>query len=130
MPERYESERREFVRIKVDVPVRYKFLSRTVQVGDDVYEGVTGDLGGGGLLLVGRVPTPELYVGLLTQRVVVGVNVLLPAAAEPLKALCRVAWIEAAEANGGRVALGLKFKEITRDALDEVIKFVIKSQLK
>ncbi len=130
MPERYESERREFVRIKVDIPVRYKFLSKAVEVTEEIYEGTTGDLGGGGILLVGRIPNPAWYVGLLTQQIVVGVNLLLPATADAIKALCRVAWIESNEADGGRVAMGLKFKEISRDNLDEIFKFVIKSQLK
>jgi c-di-GMP-binding flagellar brake protein YcgR len=129
MAERYESERREFVRIKIDVPVRYKLLSKSVDVGTDVYEGTTGDLSGGGLLLVGRISNPAWIVGLLTQKIVVGVNILLPASADPIKALCRVAWVEAAETEGGRVALGLKFKEISRDSLDEIFKFVIKAQL-
>ena len=130
MPERYESERREFVRMKVDIPVRYKFLSKTVEVGDDVFEGTTGDLGGGGLLLVGRIPNPVWYVGLLTQKIVMGVNIQLPKNPDPIKALCRVAWIEATEGESGRVALGLKYKEISRDALDTIFQFVIKAQLK
>jgi c-di-GMP-binding flagellar brake protein YcgR len=129
MTERYESERREFVRIRVDVPVRYKFLSKAVPVPEEVYEGTTGDLGGGGLLLVGRVPDDALIVHMLTQKVVLGVNLLVPASQEPVKALCRVAWLEAAEA-AGRVAMGLKFKEISRDSLDEIFRFVIKAQLK
>lgn len=129
MPERYESERREFVRIKMDVPVRYKFLSKSVEVGDAVYAGTTGDLGGGGLLVVGKIPDAAWYVGLLTQKIVVGVNIQLPQAMEPIKALCRVSWIEATESESGRVAMGLKFKEIARDSLDEIFKFVIKAQL-
>lgn len=129
MAERYESERREFVRIRVDVPVRYKFLSKAVEVPEDVFEGTTGDLGGGGLLLVGRVPSEGMFVHLLTQKVVLGVNLMLPATQEPVKALCRVAWLEATE-TPGRVAMGLKFKEISRDSLDEIFRFVIKAQLK
>jgi c-di-GMP-binding flagellar brake protein YcgR len=130
MPERYESERREFVRIKIDVPIRYKFLSKSIEVTEEIYEGTTGDLGGGGILMMGRIPNPGWYVGLLTQQIVVGVNLLLPMAAEPIKALCRVAWIESTEGEAGRVAMGLKFKEISRDSLDEIFKFVIKAQLK
>ena len=128
MVERYESERREFIRVNVDVPVRYKFLSRVVEVPDEVYEGVTSNLGGGGLLLVGRIPNPAWYVELLTQRIVVGVNLHLPSMTDPLKALCRVAWIEASDNQ--RVAMGLKFKEISRESLDEIFRYVIKAQLK
>jgi c-di-GMP-binding flagellar brake protein YcgR len=126
---RYESERREFVRIKVDIPVRYKFLSKVVQIDDEILEGTTGDLAGGGLLLVGKVPNPSWYCDLLMGRVVVGVNILLPSAADAIKALCRVAWLEASD-DGTRIGMGLKFKEITRDSLDEIFKYVIKAQLK
>ena len=129
MADRYESERREFVRIRTDIPVRYKFLSKTVTVPADVFEGTTGDLGGGGLLLVGRLPDESMYANLLKQQVVVGVNLLLPSSQEPVKALCRAAWIEAAE-SPQKVALGLKFKEISRDTLDEIFRYVIKAQLK
>jgi c-di-GMP-binding flagellar brake protein YcgR len=127
--ERPESERREFVRIRVDIPVRYKFLSKTVGVSEDVYEGTTGDMGGGGLLLVGKIPDASLYVPLLQQKVVVGINLLLPASEQPVKALCRVAWLEASE-SPLRVPMGLKFKEISRDSLDEIFRYVIKAQLK
>ncbi len=129
MAVRYESERREFVRIKCEIPIRYKFLSKSTEVGEEIHEGTTGDIGGGGLLLLGRVPNPQWYCDLLTGRIVVGVNILLPSAAEPLKALCRVAWLEASD-NAQKVAMGLKFKEIARDALDEIFKYVIKAQLK
>jgi c-di-GMP-binding flagellar brake protein YcgR len=130
MRERYESERREFVRINVDIPVRYKFLSREVDLQDDsIYQGHTSNLGGGGLLLIGKVPNPSWYVDLLTQKIVVGVNLLLPSSPEPVKALCRVAWLEAIE-EGHKVAMGLKFKEITRNHQDEIYRAVIRAQLK
>jgi c-di-GMP-binding flagellar brake protein YcgR len=129
MPESYETERREFVRIKVDIPVRYKFLSKVIDCPDEIFEGTTGNLGGGGMLLVGKVPDPHWYAELLMQRIVVGVNFLLPSFDQPIKALCRVSWIEAPE-SPGRVAMGLKFKEITRDHLDEIFRYVIKAQLR
>ena len=130
MTERYESERREFVRVRTDLSVRYRFLSKTIEVTDEIHAGTTSDVSGGGLLLVGRIPNPSWYVGLLTQQIVVGVNLTLPSAPEPIKALCRVAWIEAAEGESGRTAMGLKFREISRDSLDQVFQYVIKAQLK
>ncbi len=129
MAESFETERREFVRIKVDLPVRYKFLSKVVEVPDEVFEGMTGNLGGGGLLLVGKIPDPAWFADLLMQRIVVGVNLLLPSTDQPIKALCRCAWLEAPE-GGHRVAMGLRFKEITREQLDEIFRYVIKAQLK
>jgi c-di-GMP-binding flagellar brake protein YcgR len=126
--ERYETEKREFVRVNVDVPVRYKFLSKSIRVPDEIFEGRTGNLSGGGLLLMGRVPHEDLYAHLLTQRVLIGVLVQLPTRQDPIKALCRVAWIEAHQ-EPGRVAVGLAFREITRDHQDAVFQYVIKRHL-
>jgi hypothetical protein len=117
------------VRIRTEIPVRYKFLSKAVNVPTEVFEGTTGDLGGGGLLLVGRLPDDAMYVSLLQQQVVVGVNLMLPSSPEPVKALCRASWIEASDTQH-KVAIGLKFKEISRDSLDEIFRYVIKAQLK
>ncbi len=129
MSDRYESERREFVRIRTDIAVRYKDLSKAVPVPDEVFEGTTGDLGGGGLLLLGRIPEEAMVVPLLQQKIVVGINLVLPSSENAVKALCRAAWIEASE-SPSKVAIGLKFKEISRDSLDEIFRYVIKAQLK
>ncbi|GIW71729.1 MAG: hypothetical protein KatS3mg102_1271 [Planctomycetota bacterium] len=126
--QRYESERREFVRVPVEIPVRYKFLSRTVEVPDTVHEGRTANVSGGGLLLIGKVPEPSMYAHLLMQRILVGVLLQLPTEAEPIKALCRVAWIEA-HTSEERVALGLEFREITREHQDAMFRFVIRAHL-
>lgn len=127
----YDTERREFVRIRVDVPVRYKFLSRTVAMPkDDIFEGTTRDISGSGLLLVGRVPKLEWIPLLLLERIVIGINIMLPSSGTPLKALTRAGWIEAIKEGDERCAMGLKFKEITRESQDDILKYVIKSQLK
>ncbi len=127
-PQRYETQRREFVRIRTDLPVRYKFLSKRVAVPEEIFEGRTGDLSGGGMLLRGRVPEAPLYAHLLTQKALIGVLFQLPTAEEPIKALCRVAWIEAHE-EPERAALGLAFREITRADQDAIFKYVIRAHL-
>lgn len=127
----YETERREFVRIRVDVPVRYKFLSRTVDVAkEQIYEGTTRDISGSGLLLVGRIPKLEWIPLLLLEKIVIGINIMLPSSAQPVKALTRAGWIEAIKEGDDRCRMGLKFKEITRQSQDDILKYVIKSQLK
>ncbi len=131
MPQGYESERREFVRVKASLGVRYKFLR---QSGDDIdesiYEGVTQNLSGGGLLLTGKIPDIEWIPDLLMQKVVIGVNVMLPdSPEEPIKALTRVAWAEAFEEGAGKCAFGLMFREITKEAQDKIFRFIIKSKM-
>lgn len=126
-----EQERREFVRVRVQIPVRYKFLSKTrtgVEM-DDVYEGVTTNVGGGGLLLLGRIPVVDWIPELLMQKIVLGVNLLLPHDEAPIKALTRVAWVETFDESTKKCNLGLRFKEITQADKDRIFKFVIKVQM-
>ncbi|GAF91192.1 unnamed protein product [marine sediment metagenome] len=130
MPQGYESERREFVRVKTSLSIRYKFLN---QSGDDfdekIYEGVTQNLSGGGLLLTGKIPDLGWIPDLLMQKIVIGVNIMLPDSPEPIKALTRVAWAEAFEEGSGKFAFGLMFREITKEAQDKIFRFIIKSKM-
>lgn len=127
----YEQERREFVRVRVQIPVRYKFLSKTRsdKEMEEVYEGTTTNLGGGGLLLLGRIPVVDWIPELLMQKIVIGVNLLLPQDEAPIKALTRVAWVETFDEQTMKCNLGLKFKEITQSDKDRIFKFVIKVQM-
>ncbi|MCE9582300.1 MAG: PilZ domain-containing protein [Planctomycetes bacterium] len=127
----YEQERREFVRVRVQIPVRYKFLSkvRTGAAMEEVYEGATTNVGGGGLLLLGRIPVIDWIPELLMQKIVIGVNLLLPHDEAPIKALTRVAWVESFDEVTMKCNLGLKFKEITQADKDRIFKFVIKVQM-
>ena len=126
----YDLERREFIRVRAELVVKYKFLSHGAQsVPDEVFEGTTSNLSGGGLLLVGTIPNTDWITGLLMDRIVVGVNLFLPGDAEPVKALTRTAWIEALDERAQRCSMGLRFKEITKEHLDRLFKFVIKAQM-
>ena len=127
----YEQERREFVRVRVQIPVRYKYLCKTrnEQEMEEVYEGTTTNLGGGGLLLLGRVPKVDWIPELLMQKIVIGVNLLLPQDEMPIKALTRVAWVETFDETTMKCNMGLKFKEITQADKDRIFKFVIKVQM-
>ncbi len=130
MPQGYESERREFVRVRASLGVRYKFLNRDGEdAGDKVYEGVTQNLSGGGLLLTGKIPDLEWIPDLLMQKIVIGVNIILPDSPEPIKALTRVAWAEAFEEGSGKCSFGLMFREITKEAQDKIFRFIIKSRM-
>ena len=126
----YQSSRREFVHIHADIPIRYKFLSKTVPVDPEgVYEGTTNHLSGSGLLLVGKVPSISWIPALLTGDILLGINLILPSLELPVKALCAVAWVEAMTKGHERVALGLKYKEISKENQDEVLKYIIKAQI-
>jgi len=126
----FDPERREFVRVRAELPVKYKFLSQDMTVlSDEVFEGSTSNVSGGGLLLVGQMPNSDWITGLLMERIVVGVNIFLPGDSDPVKALTRAAWIEALDERVQRCTLGLRFREITKEHVDRIFKFVIRAQM-
>ncbi|MCX7806330.1 MAG: PilZ domain-containing protein [Planctomycetota bacterium] len=123
-------ERRQFIRVKIEIPVKYKFLSHDPGFSsDEIFDGVTSNLSAGGLLLVGRIPNLNWIPGLLMERIIVGVNMHMPGFPDPVKALCRVSWLEAVEEKTGRAAMGLRFAEITKQHEDVILQFVIRSQM-
>lgn len=126
----FDSERREFIRVRTQLDIRYKLISLTSKHCDGaIYEGVSQNLGGGGLLLVGRIPSGEVVLDLLLQRIAIGINLFLSAGEPPVKALTRVAWVEAPPDGGERCRIGLQFKEITKEDQDRILRFIIKAQL-
>jgi c-di-GMP-binding flagellar brake protein YcgR len=126
----YLTEKREFVRIQTEIPIRYKFLSKAVEIDDtQVYEGVTTNLSGSGLLLLGKLPSVSWIPALLMEDIIIGLNLILPALDHPIKALGRVAWVEAFQKGSDRCALGLRYKEIAKPHQDEILKYIIKAQI-
>jgi c-di-GMP-binding flagellar brake protein YcgR len=128
----FDSERRDFVRIKVALSVRYKFLSRDVAFAtqaDEIFEGSTSNVSGGGLLLKARVPDLQWLAPLLMERIVIGLNIHLPHDEAPVKALTRVAWIEAIEEGTQKCLLGLRFKEVSQDDQDRILQYIIRCQM-
>jgi c-di-GMP-binding flagellar brake protein YcgR len=128
----FDSERREFVRIRVSLPVRYKFLSHDLDgnpEGSEIYEGSTNNLSGGGLLLKARVPHIQWLPDLLMQKIVIGMNLVLPNDDTAVKALARVTWIEALEEGTQKCQLGLRFKEIAQEDEDRILQYIIRCQM-
>lgn len=124
-----EFERREFIRVKVKVPVAYKFFSTTGSSSyDEIYEGFTTNISRDGLLLEGKIPEKNMAAPLLLGKVIVGVNLFLPNQDSPVKALTRVKWIEATS-DESISCLGLNFKEITKESIDWILKFIISTQM-
>lgn len=127
----FDYEKREFIRIPVTVPVRYKFLSRELSADDmeAVHEGVTQNIGAGGILLRGKLPDPKWLSKLLTRRMYVGINLMLPSGDKPVKALCRVIWSSAVQQPSGQLMMGLEFQEITNQDRDRITQYIIKAQM-
>ncbi len=126
----FDSERREFIRVRSELDIRYKLIPMTAKPCDGaIYEGVSQNLGGGGLLLTGRVPSGDVVLDLLLQRVAIGINLFLSAGEPPVKALTRVAWVEAPPDGGDRCRIGLQFREITKEDQDRILRYIIKAQL-
>jgi len=127
----FETENRAFTRVRTQVPVEFKFFSNFISDGrmDQTYRGTTSNLSGGGLLLSCDVPDPDWMPEMLLGKVVLGVKIELPGASEPVKAMARVAWIEDPGKRGVPFLLGIKFKEITRDGHDQLLEFILDSQM-
>ena len=86
--------------------------------------------------LLDEMVGPDIWVileidqaGLLMSEILVGVNVLLPSLDAPIKALTRVGWIESFVKGSDKCAMGLKFKEISKENQDEILKYIIKAQI-
>ena len=116
-------EKRQFVRVPVDVQVNYRFIRYDGQTGD-VFSGKTGNIGAGGLLLTAALPEADLIADLLMGKVSVWVELLLPEQ-EPIRAISHVAWLEALDETNNTCAMGLRFAEIAAVAQDELFRFVI-----
>ena len=124
------TERREFVRVNVVVPVRYSFLDMNGQrLPPGLSEGATTNLSAAGMLLQGRLGDVAWAQELLLQRMAVAVSVMLPTDMEPVKTIARAAWVESIDPATRRCNLGLMFREITREDQDRLFHFIIRSQL-
>ena len=124
----FESDRRDFPRLRRSIPVRYKFLSSTVKEDalERVCEGSTQDLSIGGMLLTGPVSRLEWVKDLLIGRMDIGVNLQLPGNDVPVKALGRVAWLEAADAEAMSMRIGLRFLDMPPDHRRVLSDFLMK----
>ena len=82
----FDFERRQFIRLPLAVPIRYKFLSREMASKDMevVYEGMSQNIGAGGLLLRGKLPDAAWLSKLLTRKMYIGINIMLPNVERPV----------------------------------------------
>jgi len=124
------SGRKDYVKISVDVPIRYKFLSKTIEVKDqDVHEGHTNNISGSGLVLVVKIPDGDTLKGLLSNEILIGINLLLPSQDEAIKALGKLAYIEALPEMPGKCGLSVRFLDMPKDASDQILRYTIRAQI-
>lgn len=125
-----EMERRQFVRVRMDVPVRYKLVRPTGEkVLEDLFEGNTNNISTGGLLLQGKLPDPSYVIELLAQRVRIALNMAIPGDTVSIKAIARAAWIERLEASSGVFPMGLSFEHLDDADRARIQRFTIKAQI-
>jgi len=124
------SGRRNFVKVSVDVPVRYKFLSKTMEVPDkEVHEGATNNLSGTGLILIAKIPDGETLIHLLTNEILVGLNIQIPSVDEPVKALGNISFIEALPEMPGKCGLSVRFLDMPKEDSDQILRYTIRAQI-
>lgn len=127
----YEFEKREFIRIRCAATVRFKYLSRGPlgPEADMVYEGTTTNLGAGGLLMTGKIPNLSWLTELLSQKILIGVNLYVTNSESPVKALTRVAWLEPMDEKTHQCTMGLMFRDIAMCDKDKIIQYIIRSHI-
>jgi c-di-GMP-binding flagellar brake protein YcgR len=126
-----EMERRKFARCSVALTVRYRFLSLDARqpVETESLTGYTQNISQGGLLLIGRLPDPMWARALLKERILLTAHVQLTQAEPPVKALCRVVWLEPFRGPENLTAFGLAFREITSQDRDRVLHHILSQQM-
>ena len=122
-----ETDRRDYPRLKRSLPLRYKFLSTTMEdpAFDRVNDGSTHNISLGGMLMVGPIPKLDWLKDLLIGRISVGVNLLLPGREQPVKCLTRVAWIEAVDQEAISMRMGLRIIDIPSDQRKVLSDFLL-----
>jgi hypothetical protein len=109
------TERRQSPRVETSIPVRYKVLRDGVEAAGA--GSVTCDLSTGGLRF-----TANEFLSTACRLIL---ELDIPAVAEPIKAVSKVAWIQ--KANGGddsRYTVGGRFMEITEKDRELIAKHI------
>ena len=122
-------DRREFERVKGSIAVTYSLISVSeLQVPEGSSEGTTADLNPRGVLLTGALPTLDLIVPLLTQKVLVSLEMNLPGSDERVRALANVRWIEEVVESENRCSMGLAFTDITHQDRQRLFEFIVRQK--
>jgi len=126
-----EPERRDFVRVASDIPVRYRFMSQRSPVGvtDKILTGATANLSGGGLLLRGPLPEIAIVTELVTGKATLEIELSLPGDPNAIRGKARCAWVETVDEATMRCHLGLRFTEIAAEDKERIFRYVIRVQM-
>jgi c-di-GMP-binding flagellar brake protein YcgR len=123
----YHLEKRQFVRVPKTLSVSYRLTGVSGEdVGSDTLTGETENISAGGMLLKGHLPDPNVITELLMRRVVLLVRMELPDVDHTVTALARVSWLDSIDVESGLFSLGLEYKEITKEAQDKIIAFILR----
>ena len=121
-----QHERRDFERVRGALTVHYKLESVSeLGVADEPLQGVTEDINPRGILLRGSLPSLDLVVPLLTQKVLLAIEIEIPKPQTVVRALAAVRWVEEVEEEGNQCALGLHFNEIGADDRQKLFEFLV-----
>ena len=127
----FDQEKREFIRVRLEIPVRYKFICQHINnlMIEKTYQGSCNNISASGLLLTGQVPDFNWVPDMLLQKIVLGLYFLLPGELDMVKVIARAAWVGTLDEKTHDCQMGLKFKELTSEDKDQILRFIIKSQL-
>jgi len=119
-------ERRDFERVKDALHVTYRLLSVSeIQVPEEQLSGTTQDINARGILLSGTIPSLDLVVPLLTQKVLISLEIGLLKPEVKVKALAAVRWVEAIDEKSNECSMGLSFNEISPEARRKLFEHLV-----
>jgi len=119
-------ERRDFERVKDALSVTYRLLSLSeIEVPEEQLGGTTRDVNARGILLNGTIPSLDLVVPLLTQKVLISLEIAVPKPEAIVKALAAVRWIEAIDEKSNMCSMGLSFNDISPEARRKLFEHLV-----
>jgi hypothetical protein len=121
-------ERREYLRIVVDLPASANFLSVDPDFStDEVVEGRVTELSASGVLLIGKFPEGDWIEKILDQSLFLNLTLDLKDDEPPMEALTRAQ--HAVKCDDGSHAVGLHFRGMGRSNKDRIFKRVISEHI-
>ena len=124
-----ESERRRYIRLEPKEPVSVRFKVVEESRGSKVAatdQAKTRSMSAGGMFLEIPLLKPEMLEGLLKGTHLLFLEIDIPDAPHPIKALARVIWVEGEKGKkSDRYGVGVSFLSIKEDDRDKIMNYVI-----
>ncbi|MBI4569724.1 MAG: PilZ domain-containing protein [Planctomycetes bacterium] len=130
MAQRDNRERREFIRIAVELVVRYRFLplpaSGEGESPAPLRQGFTANISQSGLVLVCELPPEDLLVPMLKKQVELEIRFAVPDTGSPREATgrTRIAWIDL-DIVAQQCQLGLEFVDLAERDRVALFKYAL-----